>query len=174
MERAAILHDAQPAGGDLVVDAVVQDDDAIGDVFLQALARQPRFATLRGDDGGDALVLEPAEEPAQLGAQDGFVGQAGEEGLDGVQHDALGVDRVNGLAQPDEQPFQVELAGFLDLAALDADIVHNDLLLEGQLGEVESERGDVLAQVGLVLLEGHEHAGLVEFRGAANQELHRK
>ena len=89
------------------------------------------LALLAGDDGGDALVLEPAEEPAQLGAQDGLVGQAGEERLEGVEHDALGADGVDGVAEADEQAFQVVFAGLLDLAALDADVVHRQLSCGG-------------------------------------------
>ena len=76
-------------------DPVVQQDDAVGDVFLQAVAGERALAALAGDDGRDALVLEPAEQPAQLGAQDAGVGQAGEQRLDGVQHDPLGADGVD-------------------------------------------------------------------------------
>ena len=43
----------------------------------------------------------------------------GEQRLDGVEHHPLGADRVDGVAEPDEQPFEVVLAGLLDLAALD-------------------------------------------------------
>ena len=68
--RAAIFHHPQPPGGELVVDAVVQQDDAVGDVFLQAVAGEGPSPLLAGDDGGDALVLEPAEQPPQLGPQD--------------------------------------------------------------------------------------------------------
>ena len=52
-------------------------------------------ALLAGDDGRDALLLEPAEQPAQLRPQDRLVGQAGEQRLDGVQHDALGPDLLD-------------------------------------------------------------------------------
>ena len=126
--RAAVLDDPQPAGGDLLDDAVVEQDHAVGDVLLQAVAGQRALAPLAGDDGGDALVLEPAEQPAELGPQDGGVGQAAEQDLDGVQHDALGADRVDGVAEADEQPFEVVLAGLLDLAPLDVDVVHGELL----------------------------------------------
>ena len=63
--RAAILDDAQAPRRHLLVDAVVEQDHAVGDVLLQAVAGQRAFAPLAGDDGGDALVLEPAEQPAQ-------------------------------------------------------------------------------------------------------------
>ena len=92
VDGAAVLDDAQPAGRELLGDAVVEHDDAVGDVLLQALAGERAVAALAGDDGGDALVLEPAEQPPQLRAQDGGVGQAAEERLDGVEHDALGAD----------------------------------------------------------------------------------
>ena len=38
-------------------------------------------AALAGDHGGDAAVLEPTEQPPQLGAQDAVVGEAGEQRL---------------------------------------------------------------------------------------------
>ena len=164
VDRAAVLDDAQPAGRELLGDAVVEQDDAVGDVLLQPLAGERAVAALAGDDGGHALVLEPAEQPAQLRAQDGGVGQAAEERLDGVEHDALGADRVDGVAQADEQAFEVVLAGLLDLAALDVDVIDQQLLLLGQVLQVEAEGADVLGQLLGGLLEGHEDAGLAELR----------
>ncbi len=61
-------------------------------------------ALLAGDDRGHALVLEPAEQPAQFRPQDGLVGQPGEQRLQGVEHDPLGADRCRSSRQPDEQP----------------------------------------------------------------------
>ena len=110
---------------------MVQHDDAVGDVLFQALAGERALTALAGDDRRDPLVLEPAEQPAQLGAQDGGVGQAPEERLDGVEHDAPGADRVDGMAQADEDAFEVVLARLLDLAALDVDVVHQQFLLIG-------------------------------------------
>ena len=42
---------------------------------------------------GYSLVpwVEPAEQPAQFAAEDGGIGKAGKQRLDGVQHHALGV-----------------------------------------------------------------------------------
>ena len=118
------------------------------------------------------FCLSQREEPAQLGAHDGFVGQAGEERFEAVEHDALGADAVNGVAEADEQALQVELAGLLDLAALDADVVHGDFLAADERGQVEAERGDVVGQFLAGFLEGHEDARLVELAGAAHDELH--
>ena len=171
---AAVLDDAQPAGRELLGDAVVEQDDAVGDVLLEPVAGERAVAALAGDDRRDPLVLEPAEQPAQLRAQDGVVGQAAEERLDGVEHDALGPERVDGVAQADEEAFEVVLAGLLDLAALDVDVVHQQLVLLGQLVQVEAEGADVLGQLLGGLLEGHEDAGLAELGRAADEELHRE
>ena len=42
VRRAAVLDDPQPAGGDLVVHPVVEQDHAVGDVLLEALAGELR------------------------------------------------------------------------------------------------------------------------------------
>ncbi len=158
--------------GNLLIDPVVEQDDAVGHVFLQPVARQLFAPALGGDDGGHAFVLEPAEEPAQLGAQDGFVGQAGEQRFQRVQHHALGADGINREVQPDEQPFQVILAGLRDFTALDVDVVEHNLLAPDQARQIKSERRDVGLQLRFRLLEGHEHARLVELHRAAHEEFH--
>ena len=56
--------------------------------------------------------------------------------------------RVDGVAQADEQAFQVVLAGFLDLAALDADEIEHDLFLLLQLVQVKAQRPHVGDQLG--------------------------
>ena len=78
---------------------------------------------------GDALLFEPAEQPPQFGPQDGRVREAGEEGFNRIQDDPLGPDRVDGVAQANEQALQVILARLLDLAPLDANVVQGELLL---------------------------------------------
>ena len=69
-------------------------DHAVGDVLLDAEAGQaapsPRSPVITD---GQAAVLEPAEQPAQLAADDRLVGQRAEQQLDGVEHDPLGADR---------------------------------------------------------------------------------
>ena len=131
--RAAILDDAQAAGRKLIVDAVVEQDHAVGDVFFEAVARQRAFAALAGDDGSDAFLLEPLEQPAQFGAQQLLVFQAAEKRLDGVDNDAFGADRVDGKAEADEKTFEIVFASLGDLGALDLDVVDGELLLGDQL-----------------------------------------
>ena len=94
--RAAVLHDAQPARRDLIVDAMVEHDHAVGDVLFEPLAGQRVDAALAGDHRGDAAVLQPGEQPPQLGAQHPGVAQSGEQRLDRVEDDPLGADRTRG------------------------------------------------------------------------------
>ena len=63
------------------------------------------------------------------------VRQAGKERLDRVEHDALGADRSDRVVEPDEEPFEVVLARFLDLAAFDVDVV------DGQLARPRPDSG---------------------------------
>jgi hypothetical protein len=128
-------------------------------------------AALGRDDGGDAFVLEPAKEPAQLGAEDGFVGQAGEERLERVQHDAFGADGIDRVIEPDEQPFEVVSAGVRDFTALDVHVVEHNFFASGQARQVEAERRDVSPQLRVCLLERHEHTRLAEPGRAANEEF---
>ena len=153
---------------------MVQEDHAIADVLLQAVAGERALALLARDDGGDALFLEPAEQPAQLGPQNRLVGQAGKERLDRVEDDAFGADRLDHAVEPHEQAFEVVFAGLLDLAAFDADVIHGQLLAADQLLEIEAEGGDVLGQVLGRLLEGHEDARLAVLADAVDDELHRQ
>ena len=172
VHAAAVLDDAQTADGELVGHPVVEQDDAVGDVLFEAVAGERALAPLAGDDGGNALVLQPAEQPAQLGAQDALVRQAAEQGLQGVEDDAPGADRVDGVAQADEQPVEVVLAGLLDLAALDLDVVERKQVPGDQVVEVEAQRADVLDELLGPLLEAHEDAGLAVLGRAADEELH--
>ena len=79
-----------------------------------------------------------------------------------VEHDALGADLLDGVFEPHEQAFEVVFAGLLDLAAIDVDVVDEQLLLVDELVEVVAERAHVLRELLGVLLEGHQHAGFAE------------
>src|SRR5262249_20270392 len=171
---AAILHDAKATRRDLLGHAVVEQDHRVRDVFLEALPRQGALTALAGDDGRHALVLQPAEQAAQLGAEDRLVRQAREERLDRVEHDALGADRIDREPEPDEEPFEIVVAGLLDLAALDLDVIEHDLLLLDQRRQVEAERGHVLRELVITLLEAQEHARLAELHRAVDEEADRE
>ena len=123
-------------------------------------------------NGGDALVLQPAEEAAQLGAQDELVGEPREQGLHRVQHHPFGPHGVNGVPQADEEALQIVLAGLLDFAALDINEIQGEELLFFQVRQVETQGGDVLGQFLRGFLKGHEDAGLTVSDGPPHHKLH--
>ena len=171
VNAAAVLDDPQPAGRDLVDHPMIQKDDAVRDVLLEPLPRETALAALAGDDRRHSLVLEPAEQPPDFGAQDPVVREPAEQGLDRVEHHALRADRVDRMARSDEQALEVVFAALLDLRALDADVVDHQLVLTDQPLEIEAQRRHVRRQLPGGLLEAHEHARLVVLEDAAHQEF---
>ena len=117
------------------------------------------------------LLLEPAEQAADFGAQDARVRQLAEERFDRVQDDALRPDPLDRVGNANEEAVEVVLAGFRNLAARDVHVVQEQLLVRHQPVQVETERRGVLGQVRDRFLERHEHAGFVVLGGAPNQEL---
>ena len=149
---------------------MVEQDHRVRHVFLEALPRQRAAASLTGDHGRHAPVLEPAEQAAQLGSENRLVRETREERFERVEHDATGSDRIDREAEPDEKPFEIVVAGLLDLAALDADVIEHDLFLLDQPRQIEAERGHVLRELVGALLEAHVHARLVETGRAMDEE----
>lgn len=174
MQGAPVLHHPQVPCRDLVVDPVIQQDDAVGDIFLHPVAGQLFAPPFGGDDGGHALVLEPPEQPPQFSAQDRLVRQSGEECLQGVEHHAFRADGIDGQIQPDEETLEVVIAGLVDFAALNVDVIDQDFFLSLQGGEVESEGGDIGPQFQRGLLKRHEDSGLVELDHPADEKLRRE
>ena len=76
------------------------------------------------------------------------------------------------MAQPHEETLEVVLAGLLDFASLDVDVVDGELLFGDQGLDVKAERGDVFRQFLGRFLEGDKDARLVELRGAVDEKLH--
>src|SRR5690349_2072207 len=139
-----------------------------------SLAGDRSVAALACDDGGDALVLEPAEKAPELRAEDGAVLEAGEEGLQRIQHDALRSQPVDVVSHPDKEALEVVLPSLLDLAPLDRNVVHREEAAARQVLQVEAHREDVLRQIFRPLLERDEEPGLAVLRRAADQELGRE
>ena len=123
MGAATVLHHAQPAGGNLVNHAVIEQNHTVRHILFQALACQRAVAALGGDDGGHALVLQPVKQPADFRPQHALVRKARKQRLNGIEHHALGPNAVDGMAQPNKQAFEVVLAGFLNLGAVDVHMV---------------------------------------------------
>ena len=110
MRRAAVFHDAQETGGDLVLHAIVKKNDAVRHILLQPVARQLTLATFAGDDCGDVSFLEPCEQAAKLAAHNRGIGQSREQVLDGIEHDPFCADGIDRITKPDKKPFQIERA----------------------------------------------------------------
>ena len=123
---------------------MVEKDDAVGDVLLEPLPRERVGAAFAGDDRRDAALLEPGEQPAQLGAQHAGVAQTGKQRLDRVEHDAARADRAQRVVQADEEAFEVVFARLLDLRALDADVFERQALALDEIGKVVAERAAFL------------------------------
>lgn len=118
--------------------------------------------------------FQPFEQPPQLGAQHGLVVEAAEQRFDGVDDDALSPDGIDGEPDPDEQAFEIVVAGFFDLVTVDVDMVDRDALLFDQPSDVVAQRTDIRDQILGLLLECDEHAWLVELNGAVIEESHRE
>ena len=154
--------------------AVIEQDDAVGDVLLQPVPGQLPCAALAGDHGGHPALLEPGKQPAQLRAQHALIGEARKQGFGCVEHHATRADRVDGMAEADEQALEVVLAGLLDLATLDPHVVDQQSLLGDQARYVVAERGDIGSEVFRAFLEAHQHAGLAKLPRTVDQEGHGK
>src|SRR6202012_416463 len=84
MGRAAIFHDAKSTRRNLVLDAMIEQEDAIGNVFLKAMPCEGAVAALRGDHSSEFPLLQPVEQTTNFGAQDRNVRERGEQTLDRV------------------------------------------------------------------------------------------
>src|ERR1700742_3469603 len=103
MSRPTIFYDAQPPRNNLVLDSIVQKDDAIGNVFFDTEPGQLAAPSFGRDDCGDALVFEPAEQPTKFCAEDSRVCQTREQCFDRVQNDPLRSNRIDCMPESDEQ-----------------------------------------------------------------------
>ena len=119
----------------------------------------PRSA---GHHGGDLAVAQPAKQPAQLGAQDAGVLEPAEQRFDGVEHHALGADLLDRMIEPHEQTLEIVFTGFLDLTAVDVDVVDEESLVCHERVEVIAERTHVLASSSAFSSKRHQHSGLRE------------
>jgi hypothetical protein len=132
MRGAAVLDDTQAPGGKLVDGAVIEQDHAIGDVFLETMPGQrasprspvmtevtPRCFNQSNSRRSSARRTAVFEKPPK-------------RRFEGVQHHALRADRIDGEPQSDEQPSEVEVARFLDLAAHDRHVIDQDFLRFGK------------------------------------------
>ena len=113
---AAVLDHAQAPRQYRFGDAVVEQDDAIRNVLFQAVARQRALPAFPGNDGREVSSLSQRNRRRSSVRRIDSLSKSGEQSLDAVQQHAFGADRIHGVTQPDEQGFQIVLAGLLDQA----------------------------------------------------------
>src|SRR5512143_3839523 len=61
VRRASVLDNAQTPGENGFRHPVIEQDDTIGDVLFQAMARETILAALAGDHGSEFPVFEPTK-----------------------------------------------------------------------------------------------------------------
>ena len=174
MGRTAIFDNAQPPRGDLLNHTTIEDDDAVRDIFFQSIPRQSAVALFASDDGRDAFFLQPPEQAPQFSAKNGCIAQAGEQALDRVEHHAFCTQCFNGIIEPNENSFEVILAGFLNFVPLNPNVIDKQLFLRDQRVDIKSEGASVFDDVIGDFLKCHQHARFVELGRAAYKELHAK
>ena len=151
---------------------MIEDDHAIRYVFFDSVAGQGVLTTFACDDRCDTSVLEPLEEPAQLGAQHHRIGKTREQRFDRVEHDAFCSDRRDRVVEADEEGLEVKFAGLFEFTAFDLDVIDQQLAGCDQRADIEPEGRDVVCEIGACLLERHEHAVLSVLADATNEKLH--
>ena len=147
VRRPAILDYPQTAGGDLLVHPVVENDHAVRYVLLDPVPGERVAGPLAGHHGGDGTVLEPPEQPAQLRPHDGLARERAEQPFNGVEHDPLGPDALDGVVDQGEQRLKVELPRLDDFRGIRPEGMHHEQPVPLQPVEVESERGHVGAHL---------------------------
>ena len=66
MQSATIFDDPQAPGGRLFRDAMIEQDDTIGNVLFEAKAGHRPVPAFGGDHRAHTLIFQPAEQPAEL------------------------------------------------------------------------------------------------------------
>ena len=128
MIRPAIFDDPNSTDGHLFVHPVIQQNDAIGNVLLQAMTGVRVLSRLAGNDGRDFFLLQPSEKSLDLQAKNAGIGEARKERFNGIQNDAFGTNGINGMVQTNEQSLKIKVA-LLNISAIQNNMFQPNLLL---------------------------------------------
>ena len=79
MIGAAVFNDTNSTDRNLLADSVIQEEQAIGNVLLQAMASIKSLSWLSGNDRRNLFGLEPSEQPFNFYAKNTRIFQAGKE-----------------------------------------------------------------------------------------------
>ena len=137
---------------------MVEQDHAVGDVFLETETRERVFTAFAGDNRSYAEGFQELKQPPNFRAQQCSVGEAGEQRLDRIQHYSLRADRLDRVLEPDEQPLEVVLAGLGNFVRVDMNVIDRQLALADKFIEIEIKRSGVDDQLVFGFLEGDENA----------------
>lgn len=118
---------------------MVEHDHTVGDVLLDPVASQSVLTSLRGHDGRNALLLEPAEQPAELRPDDRVGRKGAEQHLDSVQDNSLGSDALDRVRQEQKQRLEVEFPVLDDLRRVHVEGVHDEHPTALQPVEIEAQ-----------------------------------
>jgi hypothetical protein len=118
------------------------------------------------------FVLQPAEEAPKFRAKYGFVGKARKERLHRIDEDSFGPHAIDGEGEADEQRLQVVIAGLLDQAPVQVDVIDGEQLARYEVFHIKPQRRDVGGQFAYSLFERQTHTGFAKFGGPAHQEFH--
>ena len=119
---------------------LLQQNDAVGDIFFDAVPGQSAVAAFRRDDRRQVMLFQPMQQAAQFRAQDGVVRDAREQRIDTVEHDALRPHRLHRVSEANEQSLQIIFAGFVNFLAIDVQIIGGQQLALLQVVQIDPKR----------------------------------
>ncbi len=172
--RAPVFDDPQPAYRRLIRHAVIEENDAVGDVFLQTLPRQRTVPPFGRNYRRHAFPFQPAEQAPQLRAEDMRVRQFEEERFDCVKDHAFRMDRLYREMDSYEKPLEIVIAALRGFSPLDADLLKPDFFPLHEVGQVKPQRSDVRREFFFSFFKRDEDPRFVVFRRSPYQKLHRQ
>src|ERR1700743_2561133 len=102
MRRASVFDHPEPSSRNLTYYPMIKEDDTVRDKLFQALPSKLIAGSFAGDDRCHTPLFQPAEQPAEFGPQNRFVGYPGKEGFDGIKNHAFCSEHRNGVSEPNE------------------------------------------------------------------------
>lgn len=90
--------------------------------------------------------------------------------IDGVQYQGLGLHLIDGVLQPYEETFEVELAGDFNVT-VDFDVFDEEELSRDQFAQVVAKGGDVAGELFGGFFKGDEDARFAMLDRTADEEL---
>ena len=160
---------------DGVHEAVLEQNDAVGEVLEEPVTRRVRdvdLLGLRGDDSREAALVKPLVQPEEFEALHPGIVELREEHVDAVEHDAARAQlpRLGGKAR--EKAREVECSS-LNGRAVETGVEEEEPFLL-KPGKVPAEPAGVLDDLARTFLEGDEDAWLARPPRPLDENLERQ